>query len=133
MAKLVEERLKVLLEAAGVAKYKLSRRAKDPRSLGEKLIIRNLARDKQYSSIEEIKRDIVDLAGVRIILYMPTQEDNQKVEEVIQKEWGSDVIPKMHPPQVSDKNRGRSSHIHWPKRQGLAICLHSISPAEDIS
>ncbi|KAJ4302657.1 hypothetical protein N0V90_001546 [Kalmusia sp. IMI 367209] len=88
MAKMVEEKLKNRLEEGGVVKCKLSRRAKDFNSLREKLIIRNRGRKEDYKNFQEIKKDIVDLAGVRIILYMPTQEDNRKVKEVIQKEWG---------------------------------------------
>ncbi|KAL1595287.1 hypothetical protein SLS60_009977 [Paraconiothyrium brasiliense] len=102
MAKLVEEKLSSLLKEAGVTKFKLSRRAKDPKSLREKLIIRSQGRKEAYKDFQEIKKDIVDLAGVRIILYMPTQEDNHKVKEVIQKEWGQDIVPRIHPPPQED-------------------------------
>jgi ppGpp synthetase/RelA/SpoT-type nucleotidyltranferase len=95
MAKLVEEKLKVLLDEAGV-KCKLSRRVKHPKSLQEKLVDRNRRRKEGYKDFQEIKRDIADLAGVRIILYMPTKEDYTKVKELVQKEWGPGIASIPH-------------------------------------
>lgn len=113
MAKMVEENLRTRLEAGGVTKFKLSRRAKNHESLKEKLIIRNRNRKIDYQSFQEIKKDIVDLAGVRVILYMPTQEDNHKVKEVIQKEWGKDIMPRIHPPprNIAETQRGRQCNL----------------------
>ncbi|WP_434778907.1 GTP pyrophosphokinase [Neisseria sp. Ec49-e6-T10] len=56
-------------------------RAKKPDTLKEKIKRRNA--QKQYKSIEEIRNDIVDLSGIRVALYFPT--DRTIVDEVINK------------------------------------------------
>jgi ppGpp synthetase/RelA/SpoT-type nucleotidyltranferase len=106
MAKLVEEKLDVLLHEAGV-KCKLSRRVKQRDSLQDKLVDRSQRRKEGYKDFQEIKRDIADLAGVRIILYMPTKEDHTKVEELIKKQWGPGVVPIPHPPMDDPKKQSR--------------------------
>jgi ppGpp synthetase/RelA/SpoT-type nucleotidyltranferase len=90
-AHLIEEALR----AKGMKHWKTTSRAKTEESLTEKLVMR--FEDKKYQSIEDIKKDIVDLAGVRIILYMPTEKEHEKVRDVIQSIWGKDVKPKLHP------------------------------------
>lgn len=94
MSKRVEEVLEEELKKAGVQQFKLSARAKDKGSLKKKLMYRN--ETKKYKEYDDIKKDIADLAGVRVILYMPS--DEEKVKEVVQKIWGKKVIPKKHPP-----------------------------------
>lgn len=69
------------------------------KSLREKLMMRYAETGRDYENFAHIKRDIVDLAGVRIILYMPTKEENLKVKQMIQQEWGQDVKAKRHPPR----------------------------------
>lgn len=54
-------------------------RAKRPDKLKDKLLKRNTK--IQYSSIEEIYEDIVDLAGVRIAIYFPG--DKEEIEKFI--------------------------------------------------
>jgi ppGpp synthetase/RelA/SpoT-type nucleotidyltranferase len=106
MAKLVEEKLEVLLDEAGV-KCKLSRRVKQSKSLQDKLVDRVQRRKEGYKDFQEIKRDIADLAGVRIILYMPTKEDHTKVYELIKKQWGPGIVPIPHPPMDVVKQQSR--------------------------
>lgn len=98
IAKRAESILKEKLKDGGVYQFKLSARAKDKQSLKEKLIIRYRDEGKDYKDDVDIKKDIVDLAGVRIILYMPTKEEYERVRDVIMKEWGEGVKPKKHPP-----------------------------------
>ena len=50
-------------------------RAKRKNSLYEKLKIRNGQRKEPYKSIEDIRNDVFDMAGVRIALYIPSQSD----------------------------------------------------------
>jgi len=57
----------------------VSCRAKRPDRLKDKLIKRN--EDKKYKSTEEIFEDIVDLSGVRVALYFPSDRD--LVDEII--------------------------------------------------
>ena len=97
MAKDVAETLEERLRGCGVL-FKLSARAKDKKSLKQKLIMRIHNEGKVYNTPEDIEKDVVDLAGVRVILYMPTSIDNARVRDVIRKEWGSDIEEKTHPP-----------------------------------
>ncbi|MGG3797715.1 RelA/SpoT domain-containing protein [Metabacillus fastidiosus] len=60
------------LENSGIRAI-VSHRAKRPDRLREKLEKRN--EQKNYSTVEEIYADIVDLAGVRIALYFPGDQD----------------------------------------------------------
>jgi ppGpp synthetase/RelA/SpoT-type nucleotidyltranferase len=54
-------------------------RAKRPDRLKDKLIKRN--EEKHYKNIEEIFQDIVDLAGIRIALYFPSEREI--IDEII--------------------------------------------------
>lgn len=56
-------------------------RAKKPDRLKEKLIKRN--EEKKYRDLAEIYNDIVDLAGIRIALYFPSDRDI--IDEVIRE------------------------------------------------
>ncbi|OJJ30962.1 hypothetical protein ASPWEDRAFT_44911 [Aspergillus wentii DTO 134E9] len=58
----------------------VSNRAKDPKSLENKLIQRQ-KHGHAYTTIEEIDKDIVDLAGVRIILYYAA--DRARVKSIL--------------------------------------------------
>jgi len=97
MAEEVEYILKDKLKEGGVEQFKLSSRAKDRQSLREKLIVRHHDKGRNYQDFDEIKKDVVDLAGVRIVLYMPTKEVHKKVKNVIQTLWGKDVEARRHP------------------------------------
>jgi ppGpp synthetase/RelA/SpoT-type nucleotidyltranferase len=57
----------------------VSHRAKRPDRLRDKLIQRN--EEKKYSTVKSIFEDIVDLAGVRIALYFPS--DREIVDETV--------------------------------------------------
>ena len=52
-------------------KAEVTHRAKRPDKLKEKLVKRNI--EKKYASTDEIYSDIVDLAGVRVSLYFPSE------------------------------------------------------------
>jgi len=56
-------------------------RVKDVISLREKIIKRD--KDEHYSTIEQIKNDIVDLVGLRVALYFPS--DANRVETTIKE------------------------------------------------
>lgn len=63
----------------------VSHRAKEAASLRKKLYARELLRDHGYSSKEEIKNDICDLAGVRIALYYPRH--GEEVKNILNNEF----------------------------------------------
>ncbi len=55
-------------------------RAKDPESLKEKLITRDVS--EKFESAADVYESIVDLAGVRIALYFPSDRD--RVSKIIE-------------------------------------------------
>jgi len=57
----------------------VTHRAKKPDRLKEKLIKRN--EEKNYKSVNKIYKDIVDLAGIRVALYFPSERN--VVDEII--------------------------------------------------
>lgn len=92
---LIEEALEKLKDASGQnVQARVTRRAKDEGSLRQKLVTRNAK--KWYDSTKEIWDDIHDLAGVRIILNMPTSEQYDSVGNMIVDIWGKDVLLKQH-------------------------------------
>lgn len=83
----------------------VTHRAKRPDRLAEKLEQRNP--EKRYKTVQEIVDDIIDLAGVRIALYFPGDQDD--VDAVIRKTFTlvrepktfPDGRPKPHPKQFN--------------------------------
>ena len=91
---------------------KVTCRAKTGKSLEEKLKMRNLERKrkgkKEYETDEEILEDVKDLAGVRVVLYTPNEDQREKVKRVIKSIWGDDVDEKPHEGSVSPTTSGPS-------------------------
>jgi ppGpp synthetase/RelA/SpoT-type nucleotidyltranferase len=77
-ARLVAQILERDLRSSGV-RCIVSYRAKDVARLEEK--VRSRAPEKRYKKISDISSDIVDLAGVRVALYFPGEQD--QVESLI--------------------------------------------------
>ncbi|KAI1741314.1 hypothetical protein F4680DRAFT_416406 [Xylaria scruposa] len=71
VASLAEERCRQALANNGIPAIVTSR-AKRPDRLAEKIKNRNV--EKQYKTHQDIRKDLVDLSGVRIALYFPSQE-----------------------------------------------------------
>ncbi|KAI0813573.1 hypothetical protein GGR55DRAFT_634977 [Xylaria sp. FL0064] len=71
VATLAEERCGQALANSGIPAIVTSR-AKRPDRLAEKLRHRDL--EKRYQTHQDIRKDLVDLSGVRIALYFPSQE-----------------------------------------------------------
>ncbi|MDG3576016.1 RelA/SpoT domain-containing protein [Rhizobium sp. YJ-22] len=67
-----------ILETAGIRAI-VSHRAKSIKKLADKIPSRKKA--KHYASIDDVREDIVDLAGVRIALYFPG--DAKRVKELL--------------------------------------------------
>lgn len=57
----------------------VTHRAKRPDRLKDKLVKRN--EEKKYKSVDDIFQDIVDLAGIRVSLYFPSERDI--IDEII--------------------------------------------------
>jgi ppGpp synthetase/RelA/SpoT-type nucleotidyltranferase len=82
VAEEVNDQLADALQEAGI-KAALTFRAKKPRKLKEKLLKRGKA--KQYQSFQDIYDDIVDMAGVRVALYLPA--DRTAVGQIIEQRF----------------------------------------------
>lgn len=85
LAKKVAGICETLLQRNGIHAV-VTYRAKRPDSLKEKLIKRN--ENKNYTSIEQIYKDIADLAGVRIATYFPG--DRGEIARLIEAEFVTD-------------------------------------------
>ncbi|KAI3319341.1 hypothetical protein HD806DRAFT_290925 [Xylariaceae sp. AK1471] len=70
VARLAEERCRKALSENGIPAI-ITSRAKRPERLLEKLKQRNV--EKKYKSADDILKDLVDLSGVRVALYFPSQ------------------------------------------------------------
>jgi ppGpp synthetase/RelA/SpoT-type nucleotidyltranferase len=92
VAEEVNDQLADALQEAGI-KAAVTFRAKKPRKLRAKLQKRNETRN--YQSFQDIYNDIVDLAGVRVGLYLPA--DREAVGEIIDQAFTSMRKPKNFP------------------------------------
>ncbi|KAH8674236.1 hypothetical protein BX600DRAFT_457240 [Xylariales sp. PMI_506] len=90
LAALAEDRVRKALAENGILALVTSR-AKRPDRLAEKLRQRN--REKNYKSVDDIRRDVVDLSGVRVAVYFPSQEP--QVVSLIKKLFDIKVVKDM--------------------------------------
>lgn len=96
VAALVQDKLDSALQDQGI-KAVVSSRAKRPNRLEKKL--KKRAPDKEYKTFRDIADDIVDLAGVRVALYMPA--DRIAVGKIIQG-----LFTEIREPKHFPKDRG---------------------------
>jgi ppGpp synthetase/RelA/SpoT-type nucleotidyltranferase len=92
----VQEELEEALQDAGIRAI-VTYRAKKPRRLREKLMKRDQKR--HYQSFRDIYDDIVDMAGVRVALYLP--HDRDAVGQIIEK-----IFAPVRPPKHFPEDRG---------------------------
>jgi ppGpp synthetase/RelA/SpoT-type nucleotidyltranferase len=92
VASKAKDALEDALQDAGIRAI-VTFRAKRPRKLRKKLMKRN--RTRNYQSFRNIYDDIVDLAGVRVALYLPANRD--AVGEIIEKLFAPVREPKRFP------------------------------------
>jgi putative GTP pyrophosphokinase len=104
LADKVADLLQTLLSEKGIQVHSITFREKDPNKLHEKLT----RPGKQYAKLE----DVTDLAGVRVITYLP--EDVDRVAQVVTSEFNIDE------PNSVDKR-----HVTDPAKFGYAS-LHKV-------
>lgn len=94
----------------------VSNRAKRPESLYDKLSKRQS--DKKYKSFEDISADIVDLAGVRISLYFPSDRKlmQEIIQEVFEVEETKEFPSAVHAPKYSKRFSG-----YWASHYRLKL------------
>lgn len=81
-------------------------RVKRVESLGEKLYRRN--RKKKYKSFADIEKDIVDLAGIRVALYFPSDRKvlNKAIEELFEVKVKKDFPADPQTPKFNKRFSG---------------------------
>jgi len=92
-------------------------RVKNPGRLKEKLEKRQP--EQNYTCLDDIYKDIVDFAGVRIALYFPG--DQKEVEKFINSTFDVDIIKDDFPLKKPDKKRFsgyKAVHYHVRLREG---------------
>jgi ppGpp synthetase/RelA/SpoT-type nucleotidyltranferase len=97
VAAMVAEELDGAIQDAGIRAI-ITHRAKKPNRLRGKLVKRD--QNRHYQSFRDIKDDIVDLAGVRVALYLP--KDRDAVGGIIEKLFAPVRAPKRFPENRSE-------------------------------
>jgi ppGpp synthetase/RelA/SpoT-type nucleotidyltranferase len=92
VARTAAEELEDALQESGIRAI-VTHRAKKPRKLKGKLVERN--EKEHYQSFKEIYDDVVDLAGVRVALYLPA--DRAVVGKIIERTFALVRKPKEFP------------------------------------
>lgn len=94
----------------------VSYRAKRPDRLKEK--IRKRSEEKEYKKVEDIFDDIIDLAGVRVALYFPSDRD--LVDEIVKDQFSvvkTKIFPETsHKPKYSKRFSG-----YWASHYRVTI------------
>jgi ppGpp synthetase/RelA/SpoT-type nucleotidyltranferase len=104
------------LQRAGIRAI-VTARAKSPVRLEQKVRKRNVT--KKYQSVDQIYRDIVDLAGVRVALYFPGERD--QVGKIISQLFLFDQNPKTFPDESKPATYSKRFSGYWaicPRRTG---------------
>ncbi|MEU9494355.1 RelA/SpoT domain-containing protein [Streptomyces sp. NPDC048215] len=99
-AQIVTQALERDLKESGI-RCIVTYRAKDIARLEEKC--RQRAPKKKYKKVEDIYEDIVDLAGVRIALYFPAEQD--QVEKAVNRLF--DITEKKSFPESNRRSTGK--------------------------
>ena len=117
------------LQAVGV-KAITSWRAKNPDSLRSKLLKRD--KEKQYKHINEIRKDITDLSGVRIALYFPSEiEAVDKILNEIFMVKNKKTFPEQSQKPTHSKRFSGYGATHYrvtlkPTKDLLRYCDHIV-------
>jgi len=98
-ARIAAQSMEQAIQSAGIRAIVTSR-AKSISRLEEKA--RKRAAAKRYESVDDVFRDIIDLAGVRIALYFPADKD--QVDKIVTQRFSLASNPKRFPePPVVDE------------------------------
>jgi len=105
LSQIVANKIEDQLFKRGV-KALVSFRAKKPDRLQDKLIKRN--ETKKYKKIQDIYDDIVDLSGVRVSLYFPSEREllDEIIKEVFEVNFKKDFPNEAHKPKYDKRFSG---------------------------
>lgn len=113
-ARICAQRCETELEQSGIRSI-VTYRAKRPDRLRGKVDSRN--KEKNYKTPEDIYKDLVDLAGVRIALYFPGDMD--EVEKIISSKFSLDnkkIFPRDSSPPAYHKRFSGYAARHYRVR-----------------
>ena len=84
----------------------VTHRAKRPDRLKDKLLKRN--EEKKYKTVDDIFQDIVDLAGIRVSLYFPSEREiiDEIINELFQVENKKEFPHAAHTPKYTKRFSG---------------------------
>jgi ppGpp synthetase/RelA/SpoT-type nucleotidyltranferase len=126
-ARLVAQAIDANLQAAGI-RSRVTSRAKAVGRLEVK--VRQRALTQQYTSVDEIYDDIVDLAGARVELYFPAER--LQVDSTIKNLFRVIGEPKNFPedsPEISEAYKNRFSG-YWATHYRVYLRETSLSDAQ---
>lgn len=105
LAQIISNKIEDQLFNRGV-KAIVSFRAKKPERLQDKLLKRN--QKKNYKSISQIYDDIVDLAGIRVSLYFPSEREllDEIINEIFEVKLKKDFPDNTHTPKYTKRFSG---------------------------
>lgn len=105
LAQIISNKIEDQLFKRGI-KAIVSFRAKKPERLYDKLISRN--KKKKYQNISEIFDDIVDLAGIRVSLYFPSEREvlDEIINEIFDVKLKKDFPDNTHTPKHNKRFSG---------------------------
>lgn len=123
-ARLIAQALDSNLQAAGIRSMVTSR-AKSPARLEAK--VRQRARTKNYTTLEEISADIVDLAGARVALYFPGERD--QVDRLVKQLFTLLETPKEFPASAKATYKKRFSG-YWATHYRVQLKESNLGTAQ---
>jgi ppGpp synthetase/RelA/SpoT-type nucleotidyltranferase len=121
LSQIVANKIEEQLSKRGI-KAIVSHRAKRSDRLREKLMKRN--EEKRYDSIESIYADIVDLAGIRVSLYFPSEREiiGEVVNELFAIEQTKKFPDSTHNPKHTKRFSG-----YWATHYRVKLKSESIT------
>ncbi|HYC84134.1 MAG TPA: hypothetical protein VEB86_02885, partial [Chryseosolibacter sp.] len=105
LSKIVASKIEDQLFKRGI-KAIVTYRAKRPDRLKDKILKRN--EEKKYQTIDHIFNDIVDLSGVRVSLYFPSERDilDEIINELFHVEKKKEFPTEAHTPKHEKRFSG---------------------------
>ncbi len=121
LSQVVADKIEDRLIKRGI-KAEVTYRAKRPDRLKAKLIKRNA--EKEYETKEDIYSDIVDLAGVRVSLYFPSERET--VDEIINELFLVECT-KNFPTESSVPKSSKRFSGYWATHYRIKLSKENIS------
>ena len=121
LSQIVSNKIEDQLFKRGI-KAIVSFRAKKPERLLDKLVKRN--DKKKYKNLNEIYEDIVDLAGIRVSLYFPSEREllNEIINEIFDVKLKKDFPDNTHTPKYTKRFSG-----YWATHYRVQLKEHHLT------